>query len=203
MPHMEVRNYERQVEMNWSTRLKLAATGILSGLIVGIPASLVTRLNMAAIALKVGENPTITLATLGIVETVLRESIIAGLIYVSIRRYLPDRNDIIRGLSFGLVLMLLFSIFFLLPPPPELVEAPLPAIGLFTLLSLVFGIAMAKTVRLLEHHFPTPRFRPAYVAVAYAPILFLGVFSGILFVVSDLFPLVSSGFRLVWMCIIT
>ncbi len=189
----------RQMIAAWRERLRLAGIGILSGIIVGGPASLAARLTMAAIAVQVGENPAITLATLTIMAAVIRESIVAGLLYTFITRYTPGKNDTIKGLGFGGLLMLLFLLFFLLPPPPESVEAPILSFMLFTLLCLAFGISVAKLVALLERSFPAPRLHPPYLAAAYAPIMFLVGISVIFFIVGDMLPLIGSGFRLVWM----
>jgi hypothetical protein len=182
----------------WRGRIRLVGIGVLSGVVIGLPASLVARLNMAAVALEIGQNPAITIATLNIVLDVLGPSIIAGLIYVAIRQHLPGKNDVVKGLEFGALLLLLLLLFSPNGFDGDLPLAPVLGTSLFAILCLAYGIFMVKVVSRLDHSFPAPRLHPAYIA-GYAPLVFLGGFSILIFLVTDVVPFVASGFRLVGM----
>jgi hypothetical protein len=152
---------------------------------------------MVAVALEVGQNPAITIATLNIVLTVLECSIIAGMVYVAIKGHLPLKGgNATKGVVFGALLMLLLFVFSPGGFDGDLPLAPLLGSGLFMVLCLVFGVAMVKVVAWLEHSLPAPKLRPVSI-VGYASLMFLGCLSVLIFLVTDVAPLVNTPLRLV------
>jgi hypothetical protein len=176
----------------------LVGIGVFAGVIIGIPASLVARLNMAAVALEVGQNPAITTATLEIVLDVLGPSIIAGLIYVVIREHLPGKKEVVKGLVFGAILLALLLLFSPNGFDGDLPLAPVLALGLFGILCLAYGVLIMRVVSWLERFFPWPRRHPAYIA-GYIPLLLLAFFSVINFIGTDVVPLISGAAKLAGM----
>jgi hypothetical protein len=63
---------------------------------------------MRLIALALGLVPVFTLATLNVLLIGLSGSVATGLLLVAIRKYLP-RNTLTKGLTFGVLLLLLLQ----------------------------------------------------------------------------------------------
>ncbi|GAC1645069.1 MAG: hypothetical protein NVS4B9_37130 [Ktedonobacteraceae bacterium] len=177
----------------WRERLRLASVGVLAGLVVGLMAGVVARLMMRLIALKIGSMPVFTLATLNLLGVGLSRGSVAGLLLVAIRKYLPG-NILMKGLAFGVLLLLLFALLFLLPPPGELLAAPLFGGVLFTLLCLLAGIALVTMVARLEHALPVPRLRLLSI-VGYGFLMLLGACSVLLVLTNDVAPLLTGLLR--------
>ncbi|GAC1364318.1 MAG: hypothetical protein NVS2B12_11580 [Ktedonobacteraceae bacterium] len=174
----------------WREYLRLAGVGVLAGLIVGLVAGVGARLVMRLIALALGLEPVFTSATLNVVLFVgVGGDVAAALLLVAIRKYLHG-NTLMKGLTFGVLLLLLVALFFFLPiPPTELQAAPLPGSMLFTLLCLLTGIALVMTVARLEHALPAPRLRLLSL-LGYGFLILLGVCSVVLVLATDVAPTV-------------
>jgi len=179
----------------WRERLRLASVGVLSGLVVGLAAGLGARLIMRLIALEIGSVPVFTLATLNLLGVGVSRGIVPGLLLVAIRKYLPGSN-LMKGLAFGVLLLLLFGLLFLLPPPGELLAAPLFGGVLFAVLCLLAGIALVMVAAWLEHFLPAPQLRLPPI-VGYGFLMLLGACSVLLVLASDVVPLVIELLRFV------
>lgn len=140
----------------WSERLRMLGVGVLSGLGVGFVAAIAARIIMRVIAVALGHPPMFTLATLVLIRTGLYDGVLLGLLFVAIRTYLPGAR-LVKGLAFGVLLLALASMPFILPFVGELQEAPGLGKGLFAALFLATGIAEAQAVAYLERRLPTPR----------------------------------------------
>src|SRR5262245_20334639 len=123
----------------WSERLRLLGAGVLSGLGVGLGAALGARLIMRLIAVALGHPPMFTAATFVLLRTGLYNGILMGLLFIAVRRYLPGAG-LVKGASFGILLLLLASLPFVLPFLGELPEAPVLGSALFAALFLAAGI---------------------------------------------------------------
>jgi hypothetical protein len=181
--------------VRWRERLRLASVGVLSGLAVGLVAGLGARLVMRLIALAIGSVPVFTLATLNLLGVGVSRGIVTSLLFVAIKQYLPG-SSLTKGLTFGVLLLPLFVLFFLLPPPGELLAAPLLGSTLFTVLCLLTGIAEALVVAWLEHFLPAPQLRLPSI-VSYGLLILLAGSSLLLFLIGDVAPLVTELVRLV------
>ena len=179
----------------WRERLRLASVGVLSGMAVDLAAGLGARLVMRLVALAIGSMPVFTLATLNLLGIGVSRGIVTGLLFVTIRLYLPGSN-LTKGLAFGVLLLLLLVLLFFLPPPQELLAAPLLGSVLFTVLCLMTGIAEAMAVAWLEHCLPAPRLRLPSI-VGYGLLMLLAGSSVLLFLTGDVAPLVTGLLRLV------
>lgn len=142
----------------WSERLRMLGVGVLSGLGVGLGAAISARLVMRLIAVALGRAPMFTAATFVLVRTGLSDGILMGLLFVAIRRYLPGVG-LVKGLAFGVLLLALALLPFVLPFLGELQDAPVLGSGLFAALFLATGIAEAASVAQLERRLPAPRRR--------------------------------------------
>ncbi len=184
---------QRAPAERWRERLRLACVGVLAGLVVGLVAGVGARLVMRLIALAIGSVPVFTLATLNLLGVGLSRGIVAGLLLVAIRKYLPG-STLTKGLAFGVLLLLLFALLFLLPPPPELLAAPLLGGVLFTVLCLLAGIALVMVVAWLEHFLPAPQLRLPSI-LGYGVLTLLAGGSVLLFLANDVAPLVTGLLR--------
>ena len=150
-----------------SVRLRLASLGILSGLFVGILMGIAARIAMRIVALVVDQGLEFTVAgTLGIILVVSFSSVLLGLIFVAVRKYLPGAG-LLKGLAFSGLVFLCIGIPFLLGllgPPDEIsVGPPLLGRSLFGVLFLIYGIALETIFgRLLSL---TARFRARMLLV--------------------------------------
>jgi uncharacterized BrkB/YihY/UPF0761 family membrane protein len=156
-------------------RLRLVGVGVLSGLVVGLPAGVAARVIMRLVALDLGQAPVLTLDTLNVLATVLFDSVLVGLLFVVLRRQLPAKSDLGKGALFGLVVLLLA---LLLSPggfDGDLPASPLLGGGLFAILCLLSGIATARVVARLETSLPAPRARLASIATYSLVVLTLGL----------------------------
>jgi hypothetical protein len=174
--------------------LRLGGAGVLSGLGVGIAAGLGARLVMRIVALDTpGRIPVFTGATIGLLEIVLSRCVVAGLLCVAIKRYLPGKGNFVKGTAFGGMLMMLFVTFFFWPPPSELLaEAhPLLGVSLFTALSLITGILVVTVVTRVERVLPIPR-RSLPSVVGYGLLVLLGGLSLASFLAGDVAPAIAG-----------
>ena len=97
-----------------SVRLRLASLGILSGLLVGILMGIAARIAMRIVALLVDQGLEFTVAgTLGIILMVSFASVLLGLIFVAVRKYLPGAG-LLKGLAFSGLVFFFIGIPFLL-----------------------------------------------------------------------------------------
>jgi hypothetical protein len=142
----------------WGARLRLLGVGVLSGVGVGLGAAIAARLVMRLIAVALGQPPMLTTATFVLLRTGLYHGILMGLLFVVIRRYLPG-SGLVKGVTFGVLLLALASLPFVLPFLGELPGAPVLGTGLFAALFLATGIAEAALVATLERRLPAPRRR--------------------------------------------
>jgi len=164
---------------HWS-RLRLASLGILSGLLVGILMGIAARIAMRIVALVVDQGLEFTVAgTLGIILVVSFASVLLGLIFVAVRKYLPGAG-LLKGLAFSGLVFLCIGIPFLLgllgPPDEVSVGPPLLGRSLFGALFLIYGFAVEM---IFERLLPlTARWRARMLlAVALLALLsFIGLF---------------------------
>src|SRR5215472_1090986 len=133
----------------WSERLRMLGIGVLSGVGVGFGAAISARLLMRLIAVALGRAPMFTAATFVLLRTGLYDGILMGLLFVAIRRYLPGAY-LVKGVVFGVLLLALALLPFVLPFLGELQDAPVLGGGLFAALFLATGIAEAAVVAQLE-----------------------------------------------------
>ncbi|HEY1389529.1 MAG TPA: hypothetical protein VGF38_13375 [Ktedonobacterales bacterium] len=177
----------------WSERLRMLGVAVLSGLAVGLGAALGARLIMRIIAVALGQATMFTAATFVLLRTGLYDGILMGLFFVAIRRYLPG-SALVKGIVFGILLLALAALPFVLPFVNELPAAPVLGSGLFATLFLATGIAEAAAVAYLERRLPAPRRRLAsllgygllLVLAAYA--VFSFVFESVALLLGNLLP---------------
>src|SRR5439155_5600337 len=94
---------EAPSETRLSVRLRLASLGILSGLLVGLLMGIVARIAMRIVALVVDQGLEFTVVgTLGILLVVSVASVLLGLIFVAVRKYLPGAR-LLKGLAFSVL----------------------------------------------------------------------------------------------------
>jgi hypothetical protein len=135
-----------------SARLRLASLGPLSGLLAGLLMGIAARIAMRLVAVAVNQGVEFTVAgTLGIMVVVSMGSLLLGLIFVALRRYLPGAG-LLKGLAFSGLVFLFIGIpflFGLLGPADEVSDGP-PWLGrsLFGALFLLYGL-VAETI--FEH----------------------------------------------------
>ena len=127
-------------------RLRLASLGILSGLLVGILMGIAARIAMRIVALVVDQGLEFIVAgTLGIILVVSFSSVLLGLIFVAVRKYLPGAG-LLKGLAFSGLVFLCIGIPFLLgllgPADEVAVGPPLLGRSLFGALFLIYGLAV-------------------------------------------------------------
>ena len=133
-------------KLRGSVRLRLVSLGILSGLFVGILMGIAARIAMRIVALIVDQGLEFTVAgTLGIILVVSFASVLLGLIFVGVRKYLPGAG-LLKGLAFSGLVSLCIGIPFLLGllgPADEVSDGP-PLLGrsLFGALFLIYGLAV-------------------------------------------------------------
>ncbi len=175
----------------WSERLRMLGVGVLSGLGVGLGAAIGARIIMRIIAVALGSSLMFTPATLVLLRTGLYDGILMGLLFVAIRRYLPG-SWLVKGVVFGILLLALASLPFVLPFLGELQEAPVLSGGLFAALFLATGIAEAAAVTQLERRLPAPRRLPSLLG--YGVLLALAIYTVLSFVIESLGLLVETLF---------
>ena len=129
-----------------SGRLRLVSLGILSGLLVGILMGIAARMAMRIVALVVNQGLEFTVGgTLGILLMVSLSSVLLGLIFVAVRKYLPAAG-LLKGLAFSGLVFLCIGIPFLLgllgPADEVAVGPPLLGRSLFGALFLIYGLAV-------------------------------------------------------------
>ncbi|HEY7349304.1 MAG TPA: hypothetical protein VH599_13400 [Ktedonobacterales bacterium] len=167
----------------WSERLRVLGVGVLSGLGVGLGAAIIARLLMRLIAVALGRAPMFTAATFVLVRTGLYDGILMGLLFVAIRRYLPG-GGLLRGVAFGVLLLALALLPFVLPFLGELQDAPVLGSALFAALFLAAGIAEAAAVAQLERRLPAPR-RGLASLLGYGFLTMLAVYTVLSFVIGS------------------
>jgi hypothetical protein len=147
-------------DARWPGWLRAAAIGALAGLAAGLVVGGVGgRLAMRAVVLTTHRFPTESWqGTLGIiiVGTVLGATL--GLLYVTLRRWLP-RGWRAPGLIYGLILLAVPGVAFfvegLFHADSELREGPVAlGIGLFSLLIVGYALALAGLVAWLDRRLP-------------------------------------------------
>jgi hypothetical protein len=168
----------------WSERLRTLGVGVLSGLGVGLGAAIGARIIMRLIAVALGSVPMLTAATFVLLRTGLYHGILMGILFVAIRRYLPGAG-FVKGVSFGVLLLALAALPFVLPFLSELPAAPVLGGGLFAALFLATGIAEAAAVAQLERRLPAPRRRPSSL-LGYGLLLALAVYTVFSFVIESI-----------------
>src|SRR2546425_3825503 len=158
---------EAPSETRLSVRLRLASIGILSGLLVGLLMGIAARIAMRIVALVVDQGLEFSIGgTLGIMLVVSFGSILLGLIFVVVRKYLPG-SERLKGFAFSGLVFLFIGIPFLLgllgPADEVSVGPPLLGRSLFGALFLIYGIALQTIFgRLLSL---TARFRARMLLV--------------------------------------
>jgi hypothetical protein len=93
-------------------RLRLASLGLLSGLLASLLTGIAARIAMLLVAVAVNQGVEFTVAgTLGIMVVVSMASLLLGLIFVALRRYLPGAR-LLKGLAFSGLVFLFIGIPF-------------------------------------------------------------------------------------------
>ncbi|HEY7093246.1 MAG TPA: hypothetical protein VH393_08710 [Ktedonobacterales bacterium] len=90
-------------------------------------AAIAARLIMRLIALALGNPPMFTAATFVLLRTGLDHGVLMGVLFVTIRRYLPGAW-LLKGAVFGVLLFALALLPFVLPFVGELQGAPVLAL---------------------------------------------------------------------------
>jgi hypothetical protein len=126
----------------WRERLRMLGVGVLSGLGVGFGAAISARLLMRLLAVALGRAPMFTTATFVLLRTGLSDGILMALLFVAIRRSLPG-GWLVKGVMFGVLLLALALLPFVLPFLGELPDAPVLGSALFAALFLATGIVEA------------------------------------------------------------
>ncbi len=175
----------------WSERLRMMGVGVLSGLGVGLGAAISARIVMRLIAVALGRAPMLTAATFVLLRTGLYDGILMGLLFVAIRRYLPGVG-LVKGVTFGVLLLVLAVLPAVLPTLGELRDAPVLGTGLFAALFLATGIAEAAAVAWLERRLPAPRWRLSSL-VGYGLLTGLAVYTVLSFVIGFVALLLRRG----------
>ena len=168
----------------WGERLRLLAVGVLSGLVVGLGAALCARIIMRIIAMVLGHTPMLTTATFVLLRTGLYHGILMGLLFVAIRRYLPGAG-LLKGAVFGVLLLALASLPFVLPFLGELQEAPVLSSALFAALFVATGIVEAAAVAQLERRLPVPQWHLSSL-LGYGLLIVLAAYTVLSFVSESL-----------------
>jgi hypothetical protein len=147
-------------ESRWPAWLRTAAIGALAGLTAGlIVGGVGGRLAMRAVVLATSRFPTESATgTVGILVVGAVLGATLGLLYVALRRWLP-RGWRAPGLIYGLILLAVPGVAFfvegLFHADSELREGPVAlGIGLFSLLIVGYGLALAGLVAWLDHRLP-------------------------------------------------
>jgi len=138
-------------------RLRLASLGILSGLLVGILMGLAARIAMRIVALVVDQGLEFTVAgTLGIILVVSFSSVLLGLIFVAVRKYLP--GAMWRGLAFSVLLLVIVGLPSVLIPllPTEDLSLGMPLLNksMFAALPLIYGLTLGIAEKAFDHYLP-------------------------------------------------
>ena len=163
-----------------SVRLRLASLGILSGLLVGILMGIAARIAMRIVALVVDQGLEFTVAgTLGIILVVSFSSVLLGLIFVAVRKYLPGAG-LLKGLAFSGLVFLCIGIPFLLgllgPADEVAVGPPLLGRSLFGALFLIYGLAVEMIFERLLSLTARWRARMLLAVALLALLSFIGLF---------------------------
>jgi hypothetical protein len=170
----------------------MMGVGVLSGLAVGLGAAIAARLVMRLIAVALGRAPMFTAATFVLLRTGLYDGILMGLLFVIIRKYLPGA-ELIKGVTFGGLLLALALLPFVLPFLGELQEAPVLSGGLFAALFLMAGIAETAVVAQLERRLPAPQ-RRLYSLLGYGALIALATYTVLSFVLESVALLLRGPF---------
>jgi hypothetical protein len=176
----------------WSERLRMLGVGVLSGLGVGLGAAIGARVVMRLIAVVLGRAPMFTPATFVLLRTGLYDGILMGLLFVAMRPYLPGVR-LVKGTVFGVLLLALATLPFVLPFLGELHDAPVLSSVLFAALFLATGIAEATAVTQLERRLPAPRWRLTSL-LGYGLLLGLAVYTVLSFAIGSVALLLRELF---------
>ena len=163
---------------------RMLIIGILGAIPAGLVGGVGGRLIMRILAMVNEENAGImtengnisgeitAIGTLGLIIGVgLVSGVIGGLVYVMIRRWLPDRG-LLKGVTFGLVLLCFSGIAPIPLAPlldPDNVDLALfgprqLAVGLFALLFLLYGVVASLVVEGYDRYVP-PLFTRSSITV--------------------------------------
>jgi len=174
------------VAARWLNWLRAAATGILAGglagfVVGGVGGRLAMRLVVLATSRFPAQSPEGTLLIV-FMGTVLGAT--GGLLYVVLRRWLPP-SPLARRLSYALLLLagpgVAFFIEGIFHADSELREGPvLLGVGLFSLLILAYGLAVAGLVEWLDVHLPAAMPHRPVTLVGYGLAVLLGLPLGLL-----------------------
>jgi hypothetical protein len=141
--------------MGAATSLDRASLGLLAGLLVGPLIAVGARVVMRVLALAGHRELQFTLrGNLEILGTVLVLNILGGILFIFVRPYLPNAG-LLRGLIYGLALLLTFGILFFVVENAfgELaIGGPRLSISLFSLLFLAYGALLEVAVTFLQAH---------------------------------------------------
>ena len=160
--------------------LRLVSLGILSGLLVGILMGIAARIAMRIVALVVDQGLEFSIGgTLGIILVVSFSSMLLGLIFVAVRKYLPG-TGLFKGLAFGGIVFLCIGIPFLLGlfgPPDEIsVGPPLLGRSIFGVLFLIYGLVVEMIFERLLSLTARWRARMFLAAALLALLSLIGIF---------------------------
>jgi hypothetical protein len=141
--------------MGTATALERASLGLLAGLLVGPLIALGSRVVMRVLALAGHRELQFTLrGNLEILGTVLVLNVLGAILFIFVRPYLPAAG-LLRGLAFGLGLLLTFGVLFFVAENAfgELaIGGPVLSIGLFSILFLAYGVLLDLAVTYLQAH---------------------------------------------------
>jgi len=84
--------------------------------------------------------------------------VFGGVIYVAIRRWLPWRSPVARGVFFGLLMMFGPGVIFIGEVDLQIFEPALPIFAMFVALIVLYGVAVAVVTDRLR---PLPAVRPS------------------------------------------
>lgn len=168
----------------WNERLRMLGVGVISGVGVGLGAAISARLIMRLIAVALGRATMFTAATFVLLRTGIYDGILMGLLFVVVRSFLPG-TGVVKGVAFGMLLLALAILPFVLPFLGELQDAPVLGSALFAALFLATGIAEAAAVAHLERRLPAPRWHLSSL-LGYGLLTVLAVYTVLSFVIGSI-----------------
>lgn len=164
--------------MPWSALAHRVSVGALAGMIAGVLAGIGARIAMRIVALASESPVEFTVeGTVGILIIGVLVSVFPGILYALVSGYLPGPWAI-RGLLFGLALLLVIGLRFLFGiEGGELARGPLDVgRSLFAALFLAYGLALGVVTDWLAPRIPMPRRSPG-VVIGYCALTLIGLLS--------------------------
>jgi hypothetical protein len=146
--------------VSWSGLAQSLGVGVIAGVAAGLIVGAASRLAMRIVTLVAGKPTEFTIAgTLGILVIVALASILPGICYAHMRRFLPW-PEATRGLLFGLAMLLVIGLpfFYGALSTGELSRGPLDfGRGLFAALFLLFGLLVGLVAGWLAPRLSAPQ----------------------------------------------